>query len=279
MGGDHAPDAVVQAVNSLVGEYPQVVFHVTGPEHLKHLFSDENVVFHIAEQVIAMDADAMLAVKSGARSTLGRGMALLKSGTVDAFVSAGNTAALMALGYMGLRDKQGKRRPCIMSNIVTQGKKVWILDLGANIQSTEVDLYENAKAALDYLGDSDLSVRLLNIGSEPDKGPPVIQKAHELLEKDPLINYMGFVEGHEVLVGKSDIIVCNGFEGNAMTKLLESVTALWGKDTVNKPVIAPYAVFLGISKPVYKLHGRLQSEGISSGLRAILEHSKISTSC
>ena len=115
-----------------------------------------------------MDADPMQAVRMG-KSSMGKAIELAGKDCKSILLTAGNTAALMSLAYLKLRQKNGKRRPALMSRIEFQGQSKWILDLGANILSTAEDLYENAIFGAKALNPIRPSVALLNVGSEEER--------------------------------------------------------------------------------------------------------------
>ena len=154
-----------------------------------------------------------------------------------------------------------------MSKIEFNGSSTWMLDLGANIESTAQDLYENALYGAKTL--SNPSIKLLNIGSEPGKGTDAIKKAHEMLTQSDL-NYQGFVEGNKVLEMTCDLVVCNGFVGNAMTKLLESAVSRWKQSSNQVPRISKIARFVGVSKPIYKCHGASAEAEFMMALEEVL---------
>lgn len=270
MGGDLAPQAAIEALKVVSEKHPTQSFIAIGTADVLSSISLPNVQCVESEMSIPMDLDAMKAIRLGSKSSIGLGIGLLSENKASAFLSAGNTAALMAISYMKLREKDGKRRPAIMSSVSIGDKKIWILDLGANIESTAQDLYENAKFAVRAISQPDAVVKLFNVGAEASKGTVGIKSAHEMLEADSELNYKGFIEGHEILGVSADIVVCNGLEGNAMTKLLESVIAYTSDSNPPLPRLAALAQLIGVSRKVYKCHGRADAAYMALALEEVV---------
>lgn len=267
MGGDQAPLSTISALRKIAERFPSTKFIAVGTEECNQFKAFANVDFISTAKVVTMETEPMQAVKMADDSSMGYCLKLLHELENSVLLSAGNTAALMTLSYMRLREKEGKRRPAIMSKIEFDGSSTWILDLGANIESTSQDLFENALHGAKAL--SNPSIKLLNIGSEPGKGTDTIKKAHEMLTQSNS-NYLGFVEGNEVLDMTCDLVVCNGFVGNAMTKLLESAVSRWKQSSSHVPRISKVARFIGISKPVYKCHGASTEAEFMMALEEVL---------
>jgi glycerol-3-phosphate acyltransferase PlsX len=166
------------------------------------------------------------AVRRKADSSIVVGIKLQKEGAADAFVSAGSTGAVMAASLLFLRPLPGVDRPAIGTVLPTSGEPTLLLDAGANVDCRPHHLLQFAQLgriyAQDLLGVENPRVGLLNIGEEPEKGDELTVEAYRLL-KGGNLNFVGNVEGHGIIAGKCDVLVCDGFAGNIILKFYESV--------------------------------------------------------
>jgi glycerol-3-phosphate acyltransferase PlsX len=157
---------------------------------------------------------------------------LLAEGEVDAVVSAGDTGALMALGRLELGMIEGISRPAIVKGLRGVHREFWMLDVGANLECTADLLVQFARMGSDLArctgGLERPTVGLLNIGTEPDKGPDALQLAAGRLEADPDIDYRGFIEGQRLFQNDVDVVVCDGFAGNVALKSIEGAALMAG---------------------------------------------------
>lgn len=275
MGGDHAPQAVSHALIAHAIKTPDIMYYAIGmPEILSQYFATRpnNIQLCPVEHAVAMDMSVADASKLGASSSIGKAIEFLKAKEVDCVVSAGNTAALMSIAYLTLKTLPDVRRPTILASIEYKANKTMVTDLGANIVCKPEDLLSNAKVAVGVHRKSNPTVALLNVGTEASKGTPVIKEAAKLLEASD-INYQGFVEGCDIINAKHDIIVCDGFVGNCITKLVESVIDLLrasGVDEHELPRVQNAALLAGLNGRVYKIHGSAKREGFELAFNDIL---------
>jgi glycerol-3-phosphate acyltransferase PlsX len=162
-------------------------------------------------------------------SSMRRAIDLVKAGTAHACVSAGNTGALMATAHFVLKMLTGVERPAIISSIPSHGGQTFMLDLGANATCTPSQLCQFAVMggviASDLTGIARPRIGLLNIGEEDIKGHEVVQAAHELIAHRGL-NYIGFVEGHDIFSDRVDVVVTDGFTGNVALKTMEGLARM-----------------------------------------------------
>jgi len=205
-------------------------------------------------------------------SSIVRCVALQKEGLSDASVSAGDTGVLIGSALFILGCVDGVARPALAAFIPTPKKPVLIMDVGANIDCRAELLAGFARLGCEYVGrvrgGKAPKAALLNVGSEPHKGPPAVRAAAELLEGCE--NYIGFIEGNKVFSGEADVVVCDGFVGNALLKACESFYALTAefladsKETYEllsqkisalNPESYGAVPFLGIKGTVLKAHG------------------------
>ena len=176
---------------------------------------------------IAMGESPAHAVRRKPQSSIVVGLNLHKQGEVDAFISAGSTGAMMAASSMILRPLPGVDRPAIGAVIPTAGGHTLLVDAGANVDSRPQNLLEFAHLgtiyAQDLMGKAAPRVGLLNIGEEPEKGDELATEAYRLLVGSPRLNFVGNVEGRDIIHGVCDVLVCDGFVGNVLLKFYESV--------------------------------------------------------
>ena len=189
-----------------------------------------NVSCLFATEVVEMTDHPREALRRKKDSSMRRAIDLVKAGDAHACVSAGNTGALMATAHFVLKMLPGVERPAIVSIIPSRGGHTYMLDLGANASCTPVQLVQFAVMgsvlAADLPGAHERPrVGLLNIGEEEVKGNDVVQTAHNLMAAAD-INYVGFVEGHDIFSDEVDVVVTDGFTGNIALKVMEGASRL-----------------------------------------------------
>ncbi|WP_420146495.1 phosphate acyltransferase PlsX [Spirosoma sp.] len=235
MGGDFAPEAIVEGVVMAAAELSEHVSIVlVGKQALvqellqKHGANAAiNIELVNADDVIDMSEHPTKALSQKPNSSIGVGFKLLKDGQVSAFCSAGNTGAMHVGALFSIKAIEGILRPCIAGFVpqLTGGHAV-MLDIGANADCKPEMLAQFGEVGSIYaqyiFGIQRPRVALMNIGSEEQKGSLVAQAAHQLLKENRRINFVGNIEGGDFFEGKADVIVTEGFTGNAMFKLGES---------------------------------------------------------
>lgn len=256
MGGDSGLLATIPAALTLLNKLPTLRVVLVGDEqkirdqitlvlsaHAKEQRPDQSQTIssaaqHIpsrieiqhASEVIGMDESPSIALRTKKDSSLRVALQLVKDQRADACVSAGNTGALMAISRFVLKTCETIDRPAIISALPTASGQSFMLDLGANVDCHSEQLYQFALMG-DVLvrelhGVSAPRIALLNIGEEEIKGNDQVKQANELLQSDPSLNYVGYIEGSDILSGKADVIVCDGFVGNVALKSIEGSAAL-----------------------------------------------------
>ena len=234
MGGDHGPRATVDGAYLYLKEAPKddriilVGDQDLIRERLRHIpekYHDRFTIVHAPEN-IGMNESPTEAFKKKTNSSMVIGLKLHASGEADAFVSAGHTGAQMAGSLLTLKRIAGVKRPAIGSFLPSEKGMVFLIDVGANVDSKPIHLLQFALMANIFVSEvfqqKDLKIGLLSIGEEEKKGNALTLAAHQLF-KENLPNFYGNVEGRDILKGKTDIIVCDGFVGNALLKMAESV--------------------------------------------------------
>jgi glycerol-3-phosphate acyltransferase PlsX len=182
-------------------------------------------VVHAPERIVPGESPAQ-AVRKKSQSSIAVGVKLQKEGRADAFVSGGSTGAVMAASVLFLRPLPGVDRPAIGTVLPTSGEPTLLLDAGANVDCKPHHLRQFAELgriyAQDLMSVRDPRVGLLNIGGEPEKGNELTVEAHKLLAEADF-NFVGNIEGGEIIRAKCDVLVCDGFDGNLILKFYESV--------------------------------------------------------
>ncbi len=212
---------------TLVGDEKRIAHELAKKELAKDFFS----IVH-ASQVVTMTDPATAPLKEKKDSSIAVGLEMVKEGKTEAFVSAGNTGAVMATSLVKLGKLKGVIRPCLAATFPTfNGKEVILVDVGANVDCKPSHLFQFAILgsvfARSVLKIENPKVALLNIGSEENKGNDQIIETFKLL-KNSSLNFAGNVEGKDITSGQVDVVVCDGFVGNVILKFAEgfALTAL-----------------------------------------------------
>lgn len=274
MGGDFAPLEAVKGVKlffDTVATDAHLVM-IGDEEALAPLLADAQLdqskysVVH-SSQVIGMNEHPTRALKEKPQSSIGIGFHLLQSGKIDAFISAGNTGAMMVGTFYSIKAIEGVQRPTISTPVPREdGSYGLLLDVGINADCKPENLVQFAVLGSLYskhiLGINDPTVGLLNIGEEEGKGNLLAQATYPLLKEHPQLNFVGNVEGRDVLTNKADVIVCEGFTGNVVLKMAESFHDIALKRNINDDYIKKFdfesyggTPVLGVSRPVIIGHG------------------------
>ena len=237
MGGDHAPDAIVAGAVAAYRQWGIRVVLVGRPGQVRPLLAQHGVLGEIrlvaAEDSVAMN-DGALASWRRPRSSIALACQLVHLGQASAVVSAGSTGAIVSIARLRLRNLPGVIRPAIAVALPTSPTPTVLLDAGATADPKPEMLAQFAQLGSAYaevvLGITSPKVGLLSIGAEPGKGSKLIRRAYELLSAEPQhgaapIRFAGNVEGSDLLAGKVDVIVTEGFAGNVALKTLEGAAA------------------------------------------------------
>jgi glycerol-3-phosphate acyltransferase PlsX len=274
MGGDFAPDASLEGIKLVHTSLPEhIKLVLIGDENVIHSYMDKNglprdrfQVVH-ASQVIEMGEAPTRAVMQKQDSSIMVGMAMLKGGHIDAFISAGNTGAVYVGALYTVKAVDGIQRPAITSLIPKEkGGYNIILDVGANADCKQDTLYQFGilgSLYSKYVNDvTNPKVGLLNMGSEPEKGNLVVQAAYTLFENSKAFNFIGNVEGYDLFSDKVDVIVCDGFTGNVVLKTAETIYQIMKKRGLTDDYFKRFdyedygaTPILGLNKPVMIAHG------------------------
>jgi phosphate acyltransferase len=273
MGGDFAPEEPAKAVHSYISASPSAaVLYLVGDENeikAKMPPWDSPQPYHLihASQVIGMHEHPTKALKEKPQSSISLGFQMLARGKVDAFISAGNTGAMLVGSLYSIKAIEGVQRPVISTLIPKEnGDTGLLLDVGINADCKAEHLDQFAVLgslyAQNILGIEKPRVGLINIGEEEGKGNLLAQAAYRLLKANPQIHFVGNIEGRDIFLDKADVMVCEGFTGNIILKMAESLYEI----TQNKNIHHPYfdrfnfedyggTPVLGVAKPVIIGHG------------------------
>ncbi len=229
IGGDHAPEAVLDGVGVGLQADPALSVSLVGPDDIVTPFAaaHDRVTAVTASEVIAMGEHPATAVRTKRDSSMVVGASLVRDGKADAFFSAGNTGATMAAALLVMGRMHGIQRPAIAGVMPSADAPVVVLDIGANAECRPEHLVQFAHMGSAYshavLGVAQPKVALLNIGSEPTKGSGLALDAHELMQ-EAVPGFAGNIEANDIPVGKVDVVVTDGFTGNVVLKLMEGLS-------------------------------------------------------
>ncbi|MDR3190947.1 MAG: phosphate acyltransferase PlsX [Lactobacillaceae bacterium] len=308
MGGDNAPQAIVKGVELARDVMPDVEFLLFGQTDKVKPFvtNDDRITLVQADDVIAMADEPVKSVRTKKQSSLVLAANAVKDGTADALFSAGNTGALLASGIFLVGRIKGIDRPALMTVLPAfegQNEAFVMMDVGANAENRASHLYQygvlGSFYAKEILGYDNPRVGLLNNGSEEDKGDAAHKDAHQLLKhggEEGFINFIGNVESREILQGPADVVVADGFSGNAVLKSIEGTAQelmhLIKQTILNSGALAKIggallkpalkgmqgkldyskyggAVVLGVKAPVVKTHGAAGPEAVLNTMKQI----------
>jgi len=285
MGGDFSPLEAVKGIQLylreagpatlwLIGDEGQI-----GPLLQEHRIPAASVRVVHADQIIDMNEHPTRALKEKPQSSIAIGFHLLASGKMDAFISAGNTGAMLVGALYSLKPIEGIHRPTISTVIPKEnGGTGVLLDVGLNADCKPENLNQFAILGSLYasciLGIEEPRVGLLNIGEEEGKGNILAQAAYPLLAANPHIRFIGNIEGRDLLLDKADVMVCEGFTGNIILKLAESLFDISLRHRIESEYFDRFdfeyyggTPLLGVTKPVIIGHGISRERSFLNMLR------------
>ena len=309
MGGDLGPQEVAHAVAlalkdpNFASDFDELI--LVGDESILFpalrvagVSGDKRVEVHHAPTVIGMDEKPLQSIKRKPDSSMVQALGLVRDGRASALLSCGNTGSLMAGGTLRIRPLPGVERPALGTIIPTRHSRFILLDAGANPEPTADQMCLNAILGANYakvsIGKERPRVGLLTIGTEEGKGSMRIQESHNRLKQlSSVIQYEGLIEGFQVFEDRVDVVVCDGFTGNVVLKVCESLFKMlsgYVKDELSanwlrkagaylsmgayksiKQQLDPAkyggAPLLGLRAPVLKAHGSSDRHSIAGALR------------
>lgn len=297
-GGDHSPESVIKGIRKSAETWPDTTFVLIGQDEKLCPKKVDNIEFYYASEKIEADDEPIKAVRQKKDSSIVVGCQLVKQKKVDAFISAGNTGALMTAGLLYVGRIKGVARPALAPIFPTLTKKgILILDVGANPDAKPEHLCQYARMGSIYfrrvLKINEPRVGLLNIGTEVGKGNQLTKEAFAQLTADETIRFIGNIEARDVLYGPCEVLVCDGFSGNILLKnaegvalaMIEQMREIFMTNWLTKIsalCIKPYlkqlmkevdykqyggAPLLGLAGPVIKAHGSSDATAIFHAAR------------
>lgn len=274
MGGDFAPKEAVKGVKEYLSGHniPATLFLIGDEVYLTQLLKEhavplENIKVIPSEEVIGMHEHPTKALKEKKKSSISIGFHLLASGKMDAFISAGNTGAMLVGALFSIKALEGVIRPTISSIVPkADGGTGLLLDVGLNADCKPEQLNQFAIMGSVYaqlvLGIENPKVGLINVGEEEGKGNLLLQATYPLLKENKHINFVGNIEGRDVLQPKADVMVCEGFTGNIILKMAESLYEISQLRKVKDDFFERFnfeiyggTPVLGVAQPVIIGHG------------------------
>ncbi len=302
MGGDNAPEAVLNGIELAFNNGFKEEIQLYGDENvLQRLLFDrienfKNIKIVHCSEIIEGDDKPVMAIRKKKDSSIVKACTELKEGKIDAFISAGNTGALLAAGTLVAGRIKGIKRPALTTVYPTEKGFAVLSDVGANAECSPDNIEQFALMSMLYsreiLDVKDAKVGLLNIGTEETKGTETYIEAHKLLKNNPNIDFAGNLESKDLLKGEVDVVVCDGFTGNIALKLIEGLSkslfsmikeaimssgsAKLGGALIKKPLkgmkdkLNPSkyggAPLLGTNYPVIKAHGSSDDVAIMNAI-------------
>ncbi|WP_018658631.1 phosphate acyltransferase PlsX [Allofustis seminis] len=314
MGGDRAPQVIVEGAQAVAEEYSDVIFTLYGdPNEIKKYLTQklDNIQIIETTEVITGEDDPVRSIRRKVDSSLVRAARDVKEGLQDGLFSAGNTGALLSAGTLIVGRIPGVFRPALMVSLPNFGelkRPTIFLDLGANSETKPEFISQFgvlgsffAKALHNAVRPS---VALLNNGAEEGKGNQITKEAHQLLKENKAIHFVGNIEARDMLRTNVDVVVADGFVGNAVLKAMEG-TALTMSSILKEAIISSGikgkvgglllkdslrslrdstdysklggAILIGVNAPVMKTHGATNAEAVSGTLKQMITilHSNI----
>lgn len=303
MGGDNAPFEICKGAIAACKEFEDISLALIGDsEQIKKCIEESSTsesarifIVHTDER-IEMDEHPTISIRKKRKSSMRIAMEMVRSGEAQGVVSAGNTGAIVAGGVLVIGRLPSIDRPALGVPLPTVNRCTFLLDVGASVRCKTINLFQYALMGNIYsqkiLGVEKPMISLLSNGSEDIKGDEVVTDAKEMLQKTNL-NYTGYIEGNEIVFGKADVVVCDGFMGNVVLKfgeglmsaahsiikeemgqrflpkigmafMIPMIKALWNRFNYEKYGGTP---LLGVDGVVIKAHGRSNCPAVLSALR------------
>ncbi len=299
MGGDNAPSAICEAAAKLSGTIGADIVLVGKEAQIRQELakhgSFDNIQIVNADDVITNNEEPVKAVKSKKNASVVVAAQMLKDGEGDALVSCGSTGALLAASLLIVGRVKGIKRPALAALLPSEKGPVMLIDSGANTNCKSENLLQFAVMGniymRDFMGIKEPKIGLISNGEEEEKGNALTKDSHQLIKNSDL-NFIGNIEGRDVMLGTADVMVCDGFVGNVILKTVEGMGAVMGravKGIFLKNILTKIgalftirgvrefkkkmdyreyggAPFLGVKKPVIKGHGSSDSKAAAAAI-------------
>ena len=307
-GGDNAPLEIIKGAVMGAEKSDVDVLLVGKSDEIKRIMaennlSDKHIEIAHADEIFPMDGNPALAMKEGAETSLIKGLSMLAAGDGDAYVSAGNTGAMMLGASLIVKRVKGIRRAALATLVPCVGGNYMLLDCGATVEVSPEVLTQFGLMGSVYMekveGRENPKVGLVNIGTEENKGTDLLRETYQLMKTAPYI-FMGNIEGRDLPMGGCDVAVADGFTGNIVLKVTEGMGLLakhylkemFGKNFMTKGAALmiykglqavnsamDYATvggapMMGMRKPVIKAHGSSKALAICNAVRQAVLYTK-----
>ena len=233
MGGDNAPGEIVAGAVDAVNKKDNIVVYLVGDEETvkkelaKYEYPEDRIKTAASTQVIETGEPPVMAIRTKKDSSIVVGLNLVRTGTCDAFISAGSSGAVLVGGQLIVGRIRGVERPPLAPLIPTSKGVSLLVDCGANVDARPSHLLQFAKMGSIYMeyvmGVKNPKVAILNIGAEEEKGNALVKETYPMLKTCPDINFSGSIEARNIPMGDADVIVCEAFAGNVALKMYEGV--------------------------------------------------------
>lgn len=278
LGGDYAPENCLKGIEMAMPHLHHTARLVLiGDQHIAQKYFKKSPYYHHLEFVhtteeIKMGEHPAKAYMKKTNSSIHLGFRLLKEKEIDAFLSAGNSGAMLAGSMLTLKPIAGIMRPCIGTILPKpNGKQNFLLDVGTNVDCRPDILYQFGILgniyAKEIMGIEKPKIGLLNIGEESEKGNLTVQATYKLMKNNPDFHFVGNVEGRHIFSDRADVIVTDGFTGNVMLKMAEAIYALILKRKIQDEYFKQFNYELYGGTPVLGVNGHvIIGHGISSPL-------------
>lgn len=274
LGSENTPEALLKAAYDLTQSF-SFSLHAFG----KKIEGYPGVVWHEAlDQVLMSDVGVRSA--SSYQTSMYKGLKALSDDSIDAFISCGNTAALLTYTHLLIPKLPGVKRIGLLAKLGTKNNTCYVIDVGANLSLSTFQLQQFSllgAATHRALKDQEASIGILNIASEKGKGPEHLKKLYSLMENNPY--FIGYVEPKDVFEGKCHLVITDGFTGNILLKTAEAVAQMTLGSQINQtdydPSSYPGAVLCGAEKLVMKCHGVGDTRALQKTIEEVLRlHSR-----
>jgi phosphate acyltransferase len=264
---------------------------LVSPDLLAVLPSHPKVLFHPCTEVITMQDHPLHSIRMKKNASMVRGLNLLKDEKVEAFLSCGNTGALIAGSALFLPLKPGVERPALLARLLKKNGDLFVLDVGGNLEVNVEQIEQNALMGIDHLlslGKKQISMGLLNIGSESLKGTLLVRESYQRLfdrfKGDQEIDFVGNIEGRDPFDSDLDLLVTDGFTGNVFLKTAEGATSMLIQALEEKGIHLPLAIkhsfdyrsfggalVCGVEGIVIKCHGNATAQHVYRSIEALCQ--------
>lgn len=235
MGGDNAPQAVINGVIQALNQYNDLEFYITGPEDIikeqltKEGYTGNKIIVVDAKEVISTNEHPVMAIRKKKDSSLCKALNLVKDKTCDAVLSAGSTGAFLAGCNFIVGRIKGVKRPALTPIMPGKNGPFIVVDAGANVDCKPEYLLQFAHMGKEYykgvLNSENPSIGLVNIGAEEEKGNDLTKNTYQLLKNEKSLNFIGNVEPRDITSGDTNVLVCDGFTGNTVLKMYEGTAS------------------------------------------------------